>query len=59
MIYWEKRLCFIWRVCSIIVSLPFSIVKEYVSYMGLKGEAKMTLCVKILVNKSYKSGEAE
>lgn len=35
-----KQLNFIWKVCSIMFSIPFSIVKEYMNYMGLKGEGK-------------------
>lgn len=36
----KKQLNFIWTVCSIMFSVPFSIVKEYMNYMGLKGEGK-------------------
>lgn len=51
----KKQLKFIWTVCSIMFSIPFSIVKEYMNYMGIKGEGKGRFISQILLSKSRTS----
>lgn len=51
----KKQLKFIWTVCSIMFSVPFSIVKEYMNYMGIKGEGKGRFVSQILLSKSRTS----